>query len=230
MKAYIKQTTESSLFEQAKVGFIKMGYECIYYKEDLPDDLTVEDVVVGYISDVQKSLLKLGKNIPQPIDYPQELSQFLAREIKKIKYSELPKDNYPYFIKPVKHKVFAGKVIREFKDLIGIPETELYYTKDILNILSEYRVYIQNKKIISVKHYKGNPFIPPNEGAIINMINNYNHQPNTYALDVGVCLIQNKLETILIEVNNGYSLGNYGLDELSYAKLLRDGYRQYLKV
>jgi hypothetical protein len=229
MKAYIKQTTETSLFEQAKIGFIKMGYECIYYK-DLPNDLTKEDVVVGYIGDMQRAFIKLGITLPETIDYPQELEPFLGRKIIKIKYQELPINKFPYFIKPLIHKAFTGKVVREFKDLIGIPETDFYYTEDILNILSEYRVYIHNKQIIGIKNYKGNPFITPNEGTILNMINSYTSQLNTYTLDVGVSLVENKyFDTILIEANQGYSVGNYGLSELQYAKFLRDGWFQYLK-
>ena len=225
MKLYIKETTESSLFEQAKVGFIKMGYECIYYK-DTPQDLTDEDIVIGYIRDIQKALLKLGKNVPEPIDYPQELEQFLAREIKKVKYEDLSEDNFPYFIKPVKHKLFTGKVIREFKDLIGVYAEELYYTEDVINITSEYRVYIVNKEIVGVKHYKGSPYISPKEKTVKEMITKYTQQPKVYSLDVGVTQ-DNK--TILIEANSGFSLGNYGLDEMTYAKLLRDGYKQYVE-
>ena|SRR6187402_3380734 len=227
MKAYIKQTTESSLFEQARIGFIKMGYECIYYK-DIPEDLHREDVVIGYIGDMQRAFLKLGISVPETIDYPEELEQFLARKIKKIKYLELPVEEFPYFIKSVIHKGFSGKVIREFKDLIGVQELELYYTEDILDIYSEYRVYIQDKEIVGVKQYKGNSFISLNEGTVLNMINSYSSQPNTYTLDVGVCLIENRFETILIEANQGYSVGNYSLPEIAYAKFLRDGYVQYL--
>jgi hypothetical protein len=115
-----------------------MGYECIYYK-DIPEDLHREDVVIGYIGDMQRAFLKLGLPVPETIDYPEELEQFLARKIKKIKYLELPVEEFPYFIKSVIHKGFSGKVVREFKDLIGVQELELYYTEDILNIESEYR-------------------------------------------------------------------------------------------
>lgn len=227
MRAFIKQTIESSLFEQAKVGFIKMGYECVYYK-DIPDDLNKEDVVVGYISDIHKAYLKIGVHIPESIDYPQELESFLARKIKKVEYIQLSEDKFPYFIKPVNHKLFPGKVIKEYKDLIGVYDTELYYTEDILNILSEYRVFVQDKEVIGIKHYKGNPFITLNEGIIREMVRVYTTQPDTYALDVGVSCTEGKLNTILVEVNAGYSSGNYGLSEIQYAKFLRDGYLQYL--
>lgn len=198
MKAYIKQTTESSSFEQARIGFIAMGYECIYYK-DTPQDLSYEDTLVGYITDVHKAFKHLNLEIPQSIDYPQELAEYFGRKIEKIQFNDIFQLEYPYFIKPTKYKQFAGKVI----DLIGVKDTELYYTEDILNIMSEYRVFIQNKEIIGIKHYKGNLFISPDEGTIINMIHSYNTQPNTYALDVGVCLKNNKFKTILLEVNDG---------------------------
>jgi hypothetical protein len=57
------------------------------------------------------------------------------------------------------------------------------------------------------------------------MINSYTTQTNTYTLDVGIL---DTGETILIEANQGYSVGNYGLPEIQYAKFLRDGYMQYL--
>ncbi|WP_238996654.1 ATP-grasp domain-containing protein [Paenibacillus pinistramenti] len=41
--------------------------------------------------------------------------------------------------------------------------------------------------------------------------------PNGYAVDIG---LTDKGETLLIEVNDGYALGQYGLNTLDYAKLL----------
>ena len=224
MKAYIKQTTETSLFEQARIGFIKMGYEVIYYK-DTPSDLTKEDIIVGYISDIQKAFLKVGVPIPQAIDYPEEINRFLCRRIKRMRTEEL-KDNYPYFIKPVNHKLFEGRVVREFKDLIGIQDTEIYYCEDIINFVSEWRVYITNKEIIGIKHYKGDVFKIPQEKTIKEIINSYTKQPNTYTIDIGITEID---YNVLIEVNDGYSSGNYGLTEIQYAKFLRDGWLQYMR-
>lgn len=226
MRAFIKQTNETSLFEQARIGFIQMGYECIYYTQ-LPKDITLDDVVVGFISDTHQACKILNIDIPESIDYPSELKHYLNRHIKRIKTESLDQ-NYPYFIKPINHKQFKGTIVKEFKDLIGIPSTELYYTKDILNIMSEYRIFIKNKEITAVKHYKGNPFITINEGVVKNMINEYTTQPKVYTLDVGSALIDNKLETILIEVNAGYSSGNYGMGEIEYAKFLKDGYFQLI--
>lgn len=79
---------------------------------------------------------------------------------------------------------------------------------------------------MGVKHYKGSAYIVPKEEKIKEIIHKYTSQPKVYSLDIGIV---KDIKTILIEANNGYSLGNYGLDEISYAKLLRDGYRQYLE-
>ena len=58
------------------------------------------------------------------------------------------------------------------------------------------------------------------------IINSYTSQPNTYTIDVGITEIH---QNILIEVNDGYSSGNYGLTEIQYAKFLRDGWLQYVE-
>lgn len=224
MKAYIKQTTESSSFEQTRIGFIAMGYECIYYI-NTPKELTKEDILVGYITDVHKAFKQLGLEIPESIDYPEELSEYFGRKIEKIQFNDIFKLEYPYFIKPTKYKQFAGKVVREFKDLIGLVDTELYLTKEILDIVSEWRVFIMDGEILGVKHYKGDPFICAKKDKTEEIISKYKSAPNIYSLDLGIL---SNGETIVVEVNDGYSSGNYGLSELQYAKFLSIGYKQYI--
>jgi hypothetical protein len=128
VKVYIKITTESSAFEQVRIGFIAMGYECIYYV-NIPEFLTKDDILVGYITDVHKAFKQLCLEIPESIDYPEELSEYFGRKIEKVQFNDVLKLDYPYFIKPTKYKQFAGKVVREFKDLIGLVDTELYLTR-----------------------------------------------------------------------------------------------------
>ena len=81
----------------------------------------------------------------QQIDYPKSLQKYLKRDLIKIKLNQLPKE-YPFFIKPTSVKRFSGRVVRSFKDLIGIENVELYFTKDVLNIVSEYRCFVLNGK------------------------------------------------------------------------------------
>jgi hypothetical protein len=53
--------------------------------------------------------------------------------------------------------------------------------------------------------------------VIENAVSEYKNAPNGYAIDFGVT---DDGRTLLIEVNDGYALGSYGLFYLDYAKLL----------
>lgn len=50
-----------------------------------------------------------------------------------------------------------------------------------------------------------------------NAVSDYTSAPKGYAIDFGLA---DDGRTLLLEVNDGYSLGSYGLFPLDYAKLL----------
>jgi hypothetical protein len=88
---------------------------------------------------------------------------------------------------------------------------------NVVNIVSEYRCYVIENKLVGIKHYLGDFKIFPNVDFIEETIKNYENQPIGYTIDFGVT---DQNETILIEVNDGWSIGNYGLRDKIYAKLL----------
>ena len=47
MKVYIKKVKDNSLFEQAKCGFVKMGYEIVMYST-LSEKVEKDAIVVGF--------------------------------------------------------------------------------------------------------------------------------------------------------------------------------------
>ncbi len=53
--------------------------------------------------------------------------------------------------------------------------------------------------------------------AVKDMVHSYVDAPSAYSIDIG---LTDNDENIIVEVNDGYSLGTYGLDPLLYAKLL----------
>jgi hypothetical protein len=218
MKVYIKKA-ENSLFEQAKCGFIQMGYEIVYYNK-LETEIENDSIVVGFISDILNIQKLMQFDNLKQIDYPTELIDYLYRDFKIISINNLP-DKYPYFIKPISIKSFSGRVIKEYKDLIGTLDTELYFTETIYNIISEYRCFILNGELIGVKHYKGSPFKCLQEKTVLDMIDKYKNSPNAYSMDIGITECG---KTILIECNNGYSTGNYGMSDIMYAKFLKQSY------
>lgn len=224
MKAYIKKCEENSLFYQAKCGLIKLGYEIIMY-DNLSEKIEEDAIVVGYISDIHNIAKIMGFSSIKQLNYPSQLKKYLQRNIIKVSLKDLPQ-NYPFFVKPTSVKTFSGRVINTFRDLIGIQDVELYYTNTILDIVSEYRCFVLNNKIIGVKHYKGNPYKALNESTILSMLKDFTDSPNAYSLDIGITR-DNK--NVLIECNNAYSSGNYGLSDLMYAQFLIQGYLDIAK-
>lgn len=223
---YIKQTTITSLFEQARIGAIKLGYETVYYKE-VPDTIAKDDVLIGFIEDTFNALDKLGLQRPKPIDYPAELEYYFSRRIMRCNINDIINypDFWPVFIKPVKHKLFTGRVIKEFKDLIGTVDCEVYYS-DPIEILSEWRVYVLDGKIAGIKNYKNNTenqIYTFDKNFAEEIIKEYKTAPKSYSLDIGIDEIN---RPFLIEVNDGFSLGNYGIDEVTYAKMLIARYEE----
>jgi hypothetical protein len=98
-------------------------------------------------------------------------------------------------------------------------DQEIYISTPI-DFLSEYRVYVNRGKIIDVKHYFGNWRLFPDPVIIDDMVSKVNSiMPISYSVDVGI------LEdgtTALVECNDGYALGNYGVESKEYAGMIRD--------
>ena len=59
--------------------------------------------------------------------------------------------------------------------------------------------------------------LSPNDEVIKQAVQDYKTAPAGYSLDFGVT---DTGRTLLIEVNDGYALGSYGLFYIDYAKLL----------
>lgn len=80
------------------------------------------------------------------------------------------------------------------------------------------RCFIRYGKIVDIRPYKGDFFNYHYDFDVIKKaVLDHKTAPAGYAMDFG---ITDKGETILIEVNDGYALGSYGLLYYDYAKLL----------
>jgi hypothetical protein len=206
----------------AYLGFCDMGFEVVVF--DDPKDLrnaTKEDLVVGGIGIVRSHLENLGANCPD-IDYPEELSRFLCRKLWRTTIDRVncEVDSWPVFVKPVEEKRFTGCVIRSTADLIGKGcrgDNYEVICSEPVNMLSEYRCFVRRGEILDVRHYRGDWSLAPNRAVIEAAASAYTSAPAGYAADFAVT---DKGETVLVEVNDGYSLGSYGLWHDLYAQLL----------
>ena len=86
-----------------------------------------------------------------------------------------------------------------------------------VKFVSEYRVFVRYGNILDARKYKGNPFISADEKIVEKAIATFENPPAGYSMDFG---ITDDGRCLVIEVNDGYALGSYGLFPTLYAKLI----------
>lgn len=205
-------------------GFRQIGIETapFYGFGDVETlDLGPHAGVAGFVCDVHKALEKLGLPLPDPMDYPEELQRFLGREVRSTTLGEIRRTTKPAFIKPKLLKEFTGLVWDASRgvrlSLATCPDELEVWASEIVDFVSEYRCFILNGTILDVQRYKGKWWVAPDFLEVVSSVEAYCNAPIAYALDFGVT---SDGRTLLIEGNDGYALGHYGLPSFQYAKIL----------
>ena len=96
------------------------------------------------------------------------------------------------------------------------PETELYCS-EVVRFVSEWRCFLLYGQIIGINFYYGDREAEYDKSVIEAAVRAYPNMPAGFSMDFGVT---DDGRTLLIEVNDGYSLGTYGLEATLYARLL----------
>ncbi|MBE5807029.1 MAG: DUF4343 domain-containing protein [Clostridiales bacterium] len=226
MRIFIQSTPsgipKSHNFFIADQGFREMGFETQYFAtlEELsgcrPDDL-----IVGGIGAVRGKLEEYGIDLPR-LDYPEELKKYLGRRIWRSTIEQVLADteNRPVFVKPVREKRFTGMVLRKESDcpkLSYCQEGEPVICSEVVEFLREWRAFVRYGKVLDIRPYYGDWKHHFNSTTIEHAIADFTTAPAGYAMDFGFAADG---RTLLVEVNDGYSLGSYGLQAIDYAKLL----------
>lgn len=123
-------------------------------------------------------------------------------------------------MKPAEGKRFTGRVVAGTRDLIGkgcCGEDFPVICSEVVDFVSEYRCFVRRGEILDVRRYRGDWSKAQDREAIERAIAAYASAPAGYAADFGVT---SDSRTLLVEVNDGYSLGPHGLWPELYAQLL----------
>jgi len=229
MKAYIQANKNGEFYNVnafiAFEGFTSLGWEIIkFYNINEIKENNPEDVVVGGIGNVRKRLEILGiKRSQGEIDYPSSLSGYFGRKIWTTTIQQLfeNKQDWNVFVKPKDiTKKFAGKVVSEYKDYIGLIEQNEdtnIWCSEIVDFITEWRCFIRYGEILDIRYYKGAWDSKLDLGVIKSAVNDFIDAPVAYGLDFG---IDREGNMKLVEVNDGHSLGTYGIAPINYAKFL----------
>jgi hypothetical protein len=205
-------------------GFKELGYDVRLYTMDAIDRIPLarDVIVVGGIPQIQRALERIGAPPPPELNVPEVLVSFAGRRLWETTMAEARKpQNWPLFVKPLrKAKLFTGHVITDYPDLLASAtisgDTPVLAQEPTL-FLSEWRVYVKYGSIIGIGHYFGEPLLFPDSIIIQACINRWIDAPTAFGIDFGITLDR---KTLLIEVNDGRSLCNYGLTPQIYARFL----------
>ena len=229
----------------AMYGFREMGAEIIpYHKiDEIYDRVNREDIVLDYIEQCKSIFSKFGVE-PSIPDYPDVLKPFLGRKIWKDTINSISRSEEKwsggYFVKPVRNKVFTGKIISSISDLVGCGNYSEDYdvlVSEPLDICAEWRCFILYDEIVDVRpygilldrnrksykfHYDSNVLDSMLEAFI-----KWDERPIACSMDI--CVAKDG-QTLLVEINDAYALGCYGLASIFYAKLISARWSELLGV
>lgn len=205
-------------------GFHLLGYECIPFTWDQIEylDINKDTIVNGWIRSARRAFEILGCPGPMEVSYPTELVDYTGRKIWESTLGEIRQYEPKVFIKPLEgHKLFNGHVrTGELKDLIytaSYPDETKILVSEVVNFVTEYRGFVLDDKLIGWKHYHGDFKKMPDVSVVQKAIMAYGTAPRAYSIDFGLD-IDNR--TLLVEVNDAFSLGCYGLDSVLYARMI----------
>lgn len=244
---YLQKNEEDEIFSDfvfaAYIGFQdrKFRYaikELKFFQkiEEVPVDKN--NIIIGSIENTSYFFEKLNIKVPAPINMPKELEELSKRKSYITTLGEVrnyTEDKFPLFIKTV-HKTtdfIAGPIKNKYLFNCSYNYYDNNFSDDlevviseVINFIGEYRCFINEGKITGIKHYINDFTVFPDIDYINKCIKAFKNCPIAYTLDVG---ITDKGETLLVECNDAWSIGNYGLDATIYSDILFKRWNEIIK-
>ena len=197
----------------------------------LPDRARQEELVFSAgIGVVTRILRTLGIPPNSTIDYPRSLEPWFGRKVWQTTLGDVRDSEKTLFVKSVDGKLINGHLVGDFSDLLkstGHPDATPVYVSEPMEFKAEWRVFILDGEILDIRRYKGSPFLAPSEDTVLAMAEavwRSGECPAAFGMDVG--WVEGG-RTCLVEVNEGYSLGTYGLAPALVARMLERRWRQF---
>ncbi len=214
-------------------GLQDRGYKVRFFEGDA-DLLPRNSMVLGKIEDVKAFFNRYNFKVRKPLGIPESLRSMVDRKVWILSGKEF-KDAYlnrnsprPIFAKPNDElKTWPSGVLKghDSDELLRaeIKDDSEVLVSEYVDFISEYRVFIDHGKmfdcIVGMKNYRGSFSAFPDMEYIKACVAKYTVEdhPVAYTMDFGV-LSDGK--TQLIELNDAWSIGSYGLDSETYTNLI----------
>ena len=223
-KIYVQRDPATGEFINKNVynawyGFTRMGVwaESFVFSDLVEGKLALErdTAVIGGILTLRTALAQLGAPAPAVRLSTIREAHGLCRD---------DRFDPPVFIKPVTgQKEFTGHVLAVYRDLIRTagwaheePDTAVWLS-DVVDFTAEWRYFVHDREIVGVGHYHGDPLQAPDPAVVRAAVAAWTDAPAAYVIDFGVLADGS---TAMVEVNDGFSFGCYGLNPYAHARML----------
>lgn len=221
-------------------GFSHLGYPLDFFEWD---DLTQKclrldrlTLVVGGTVAVHMALRQIGVAIPLPLNLPGPLLGFVGRNVWETTLGTIRRQfrvegTSPVFVKPlVETKSFAGYVVSgepELQRVRHLDDDLAVQAADPVTLASEWRYFVHRSAVVGLACYKGEWSVVPDSDIVRQAVAAYSPCPVAYSLDFGVTP---EGQTLLVEANDAFALGAYGLDAIVYALMLEDRWAELVGI
>lgn len=205
------------------------------YPTDLPRYEYVPVGSVEFVSNFLKREYPGAAAALMPLNVPEDLFRFAGRAIKnvtcQIDMTDLP-DGQRFFRKSlstIKHKrngIFQA-------DKSQLEEFAGFQVSEVIEFLSEWRVFVFQGKVQYIANYAGDPELFPHIETIHKMIEAFSSAPVAYTLDVGLKKDPNGRvpETVVVECHRFFSCGLYGFSDLAkYPAMLSQAWAEMTRI
>jgi len=188
--------------------------------------------VIGSVEWSEKWLIENGFPKPTAIDILQ-FKDFLGGDVEVMSVQKFleTNDEYPIFVKPYSDiKAFTGTVVNSKFDAEVVLQD---FTGDLLtrtawkNIHSEWRVYVNRGKVIGCCCYLGESIIFPDYRVIQDVLKHALSILGNVSFTLDFATVE--YMTLLIEPNDGWAIGNYGLHPEDYLRFCEDRWKQMIE-
>jgi hypothetical protein len=235
MRAFVLTDSDGQIRDRDQLdlydGYLNLCYETkLVSSNDIYTNrtqITKDDIFAGHVQLCQYIWKQLKISDPCIPNYPEELREYFGRSIRKMalkNFRKILQENEQfgsiYFVKPVTNKLFTGFTClteNEFDSKTNCSNNIDVYVSKCINFGAEFRAYIYKGKVVDCYRYFGDNWkVETPVQDIERMANLSKVNAIFYSIDVGIDNDTGK--TLLMEVNDGYALGNYGLAPVDYAK------------
>jgi hypothetical protein len=196
------------------------------------DSLIKSNLFVGSVEFMREVFKRIGLNDVRVHENSNRESEIitLKEALTRAKRGE------KLFIKPLEIKLFTGFVLDNmiYSCIEGLPaDTKvLAYKPFESELLSEWRIYVHRGQIVDSRNYSGDFMLSPDYHFAIKEIlrKNGGKFPIAYTIDIGILGEYKFSENVVVEYNDMWAIGNYGMPNDLYLRLLRDRYFEIIST